>query len=380
MTGEAPAGANIELLLVGPVGRATGGIARYIAEQRRHLSDRVEITTHDTGALAGSREGTLAGVAVRSVVNLCRYPFRSPADLVHVHTAEYVSFYRNALYVLYASYVWRRPVVLHVHGPVFDEFVADASLPVRLLQRLVFSASDAVIVLSEHWREALEPYVPSESLLVLPNAIDPGDYEPKARGDVPELVFVADHVRRKGIADLAEALADLATRRPGEFRATIGGTGPLAAHAERVADDHAEVEYRGYLTESEKRELLDRASIYVLPTYAEGLPIGILEAMAGGNAIVSTAVGSIPGLVDPETGIVLEPGDPAALADALEELVGAPDRVESMGRAARAVVEESYTWSRIGDRLVDLYGTLLAGESPTTVGGIDAEHDRRGDR
>ncbi|MDN4032207.1 glycosyltransferase, partial [Chryseobacterium gambrini] len=73
-------------------------------------------------------------------------------------------------------------------------------------------------------------------------------------------------------------------------------------------------------------------SIYVLPAYAEGLPIGVLEGMAGGNAIVATAVGGVPDVVDDEGGRLVPPRDVDALAEALSSLVERPEEVSEMGK------------------------------------------------
>ena len=105
--------------------------------------------------------------------------------------------------------------------------------------------------------------------------------------------------------------------------------------------------------------MLCGASIYVLPAYAEGLPIGVLEGMAGGNAVVATAVGGVPDLIDEKGGRLVSPHDSEALADALEALVAAPEDVRQMGRHNAETVER-YTWERVIPRLTELYETVAA--------------------
>lgn len=347
-----------DLLVVGPAGYDTGGIARYIAEQRRQLPDDVAVTVHDTSVPEGSgRAWFLVGV-IASLYDAARYLLRSPPSVVHVHSSQGLSFLRKSFYVFVSSLVWRRPVVLHVHGPTFDEFVADASLPVGLYQRAVFAASDVVIVLSEYWRRVLESSVDSADLVVLPNAVDPSEYTPRYGVHPPGVAFISNHVSRKGVREFVDAIDALQADDDLEFHVTIAGTGPLAHHAERLADRHDDVEYCGYVSEERKRSILDESSIYVLPTHSEGLPIAILEGMAGGNAVVSTAVGAIPDVLDDENGVVVEPGDADALEAGLRKLLVRPDRVETMGRTNRETVCECYTWSRISSDLTRLYNRL----------------------
>jgi glycosyltransferase involved in cell wall biosynthesis len=91
--------------------------------------------------------------------------------------------------------------------------VSDASAPVRYLQSVVFAASDAIIVLSDYWYDTLEPHVLREKLTVLPNAVNPADYQPSFDINIPHIVFLADHVPRKGIADFAKAIDNLQKRQ-----------------------------------------------------------------------------------------------------------------------------------------------------------------------
>ena len=129
-----------------------------------------------------------------------------------------------------------------------------------------------------------------------------------------------------------------------------------------LATEFDAVEYHGFVSERRKLELLNEGSIYVLPTYAEGLPISLLEGMAGGNAIVSTTVGSIPEVVGPENGILVPPVDVDELCEAMESLVGDDDRRTAMARTNRATIEDEYTWDHITDQLLATYDRLVTGD------------------
>lgn len=360
-----PADDRPDVLLVGPIGAATGGIARYMTEQRDWLTTDAHVRVHDTSNAPGEGPVWFLAAFLRSLFGLLAYPFRRTPRLVHVHSSHDLSFLLSATYVLYAKYVWRVPVVFHIHGSSFDEFVTDPSPLVARLQRAVFDASDAVVVLSEYWRETLAREVPvsDEKLVVLPNAVDPREYDPTYGADPPRLVFIADHVERKGVVELAEA-ADALAADGVQFRLSIAGTGPADHYASDLAERHDEVEYLGYVSEAEKRRLLSEASVFVMPTYAEGLPIAMLEGMAGGNAVVSTTVGSIPEVIGDSNGRLVEPGDAVALEAALREVLADSTSVEEMGRINRRLVEERYDWADIADRLRTLYADLYAGEEP----------------
>jgi glycosyltransferase involved in cell wall biosynthesis len=347
----------LRVLLVGPV-RATGGIARYIDELRTRLPPAVAVAVYDTAAPAGSGPVRFVRGLVGALGDAVRFPFHPRPDVVHIQTAEEFSFLRKSAYVLLTRYVWDRPTILHIHGPTFDRFVSEASTPMRGLQRVVFAASTAIVVLSPHWQAVLGSSLPEHKVEVLRNAIDTTEYDPRFEPSIPHVVFVANHVPRKGIREFTDAIERL-MRRGANCRVSIAGSGPLDDRSERLAAEYDRVEYLGYVTETTKRELLCEASIYVLPAYAEGLPIGVLEGMAGGNAIVATAVGGVPDLVDESGGCLISPRDPGTLADAIADLVATPGRVGRMGRYNTERVE-NYTWERVLPRLIDLYERVAA--------------------
>jgi len=351
--GEPTHGTPLDLLIVGTFGG--GGIHQYIDEQVGRFSPAVSVSVYEMATrLTDGGPVDFLSAMVHSLRAAAGFPFRERPDAVHVHTSHRFSFYRAAFYVLVAAYVWQRPVVLHVHGSSFDEFVRTDDVGVRWLQSVVFDASDRILVLSDYWKDVLASRVPEEKLRVYPNAVDPDAYDPDYGADPPHLVFVSNLIRRKGVEELVAALDALADR-PVRFRASVAGDGPLSEDVEALAARHDAVEALGYVSEREKRDLLNGGSVFVLPTYAEGLPIAMLEGMAGGNAVVSTSVGSIPEVIDEGGGVLVEPGRADLLADALQRLVETPDETERMGRRNRALIEEEHAWDRIISRLERLY-------------------------
>ena len=374
---------DLDLLIVGPAGHDTGGVARYIDEHRRILPSDIRPRIYDVATPRGSGPEWFLRATALALADAIRFPFRRRPDVVHVHSSHYFSFFLSAFYVLFASLVWRRPVVIHVHGSSFDEFVETASGPVAALQSVVFGASDRVVVLSQYWQEALAGRVAAQKMVILPNAVDPDEYDPDYDAETPHVAFVSNHLARKGIGELTAAIEDLLAEGL-DFRATIAGDGPLSKHAETLAAERERVSYVGYVSEADKRDLLSNASIYALPTYAEGLPIGLLEGMAGGNAVVSTRVAAIPDVVDAESGELIEPGDEEALRAALRRLVESPEIVERAARRNRELVESTYSWGHTAERLATLYDDLCeddrrrsggAGRPGTRLGNADGRPD-----
>ena len=131
------------------------------------------------------------------------------------------------------------------------------------------------------------------------------------------------------------------------MRLVVAGDGPLRA----LVPDAL-----GFVSHDELERLYDRAAVVVLPSYREGLPLCVLEAMAHGRPVVATAVGGIPQLVeDGRTGLLVEPGDAEALRSALERLLSDPELRRRMGRAARARVQRMCSWERVTDETLAAY-------------------------
>ncbi|WP_449271878.1 glycosyltransferase family 4 protein [Halostella pelagica] len=195
-------------------------------------------------------------------------------------------------------------------------------------------------------------------MFVLPNAVDASEYSPSFDHEKPHLVFVSNHIERKGIVGFVDAIDRLKRNETPPFRVSIAGDGPLSDHASSLCETYDDAEYLGYVSEERKQALLEDASVYVLPTYAEGLPIALLEGMAGGNAVVTTDVGSIPEVVGDRNGRIITPGDVDGLKQALKAMVEDHETATGMGEANRDLVVDEYTWSTASDRLVDLYAEI----------------------
>jgi len=346
---------QIELLVVGPAKQTTGGIARYLSEQRRRLPDDISVRVYDGGTNSRTGSGALLLTLLTTLWAAIRFPFRRRPDVVHVHTSHRLAFYRASWYVFIAGVLWRRPVVVHIHGSSFDEFARDDSPVAFGTQKLNFGIADRVISLSDYWRTVLSERVSESKLVVVPNAIDPDEYEPSYNIDPPVATFVSNHIKRKGIRELVAAIDRLDDP---DFRIEIAGSGPLSHLAEDLAADSPAVTYRGYVSETEKRRLIEQSNLYVLPTYAEGLPIALLEGMAGGNAVLTTDVGAIPEVVDKKSGWVVPPGDVDALTDALREFSENPRATADMGRHNRRIVEDRFAWPVVVERLTDIYRSI----------------------
>ncbi len=176
----------------------------------------------------------------------------------------------------------------------------------------------------------------------------------------PRLVAIGRLAEQKGFPLLVEALARAVAEVP-DLHLTLVGDGPFRPLLERQiasAGLGAHVTLTGWLDEAGVRDELARAQALVLPSFAEGLPMVVMEAFAAGRPAIATAIAGVPELVTPETGWLVPAGDAAALALAIRHLAATPpDRLAEMGRAARKAVLRQHDITNEAETLAALFAS-----------------------
>ncbi len=279
---------------------------------------------------------------------------------LHVHVSTGVSFWRKLCFLL-PTYTVGVPAILHLHSGDFDSW--HASLP-PWLQRLVcrvFDRAAAIIVLSSSWQQWVRSVSRNPTVVAIYNPVRlpplAGDF---ATRDPAGLLFLGQFIDRKGAYDLVQAVARVVPAHP-QLKLVMAGNGEVERVRAEVArlklDKHVEV--LDWVGETQKQRLLERASIYVLPSYCEGLPMSVLEAMAAGLPVICTPVGGVPEAVtDGCEGRLIVPGDVDALCEALDALLSRLELRQRMGEAARSKVESTFSVACVLPQVEQLYAHL----------------------
>ncbi len=232
----------------------------------------------------------------------------------------------------------------------------------RFWIRRTMESSDLVVVLTESWGERIVQLAPKAKVEVLGNpvlipttALLTSDRASSHGGG--RVLFLGWIYDFKGCFDLLEAWVIFRERCPG-WRLAVGGKGEVEqflAAAERlgVRDD---LDFLGWIEGAEKERELRRADVFVLPSYNEGMPVSVLEAMAYGVAVVATPVGGVPDMMKPDVhGLWVQPGDIDGLSRAMEALATAPERRATLTTAAREHVVRHNSVQVVIGQLLMLY-------------------------
>jgi len=346
------------VLMVGTDPAGMGGI-RTVVEgyAAAGLFDEIDctyVTTHRPGSHWTKVRAALSGwsgVALRLAM------LDSP--LVHVHLSSRASFWRKSVVCLLARLA-RRPYLLHVHGSEFAQFYEECSPLARRIVRRVLAGATLVLALSEAWRATLARISPQARVEVLTNAVPLpplADLQRVASGE-PTLLFLGEMARHKGIFELARAFAQVTGRFP-TLKLVYGGTGRALEEIRQLGAQlelDGRMECIGWLESQRKRAALAGATIFVLPSYVEGMPMALLEAMSWGLPVVATAVGGVPEIITHEVdGLLVAPGEIAALAAAIARLASDARLRERLGRAARETIATRFSLNAAVERLLQIY-------------------------
>jgi glycosyltransferase involved in cell wall biosynthesis len=297
----------------------------------------------------------------------CRNYFKQySADLIHVVTPD-----PGAAMIVRAGCAAGTPVLYQELGT--PHYMPELEIHYERFAKIIPLCSEVAAlspILAQQWAESFS----CDAISVLPLLVEDtrsllrASRQRRAAGVT--VGFAARLERGKGPLILVEAFAR-ARRELNDAVLMLAGTGPqerevrARAFALGILDSCS---FPGaYACPEDKSAFMQKLDLFVLPTLAEGTPNSIIEAMAHGLPIIASAVGGIPDMITPETGILVPPGDVAALTDAITLLATRPDLREQMGRAARKRYEKLFSPQAVLPMLVTAYQRLAAKDTGRVI-------------
>jgi phosphatidylinositol alpha-1,6-mannosyltransferase len=298
--------------------------------------------------------------------NYDRFLTAEPADLVHVHRAYHRQFLCQEVVGLSVPLV----VTVHSVNPLLQ------SNPAWMRSMITgnYRRARHLIAVSNFVRDKIVGYgARPEATTVIHNGVDLSVFTPEPPAPAREelglpqdrflFLFSGNLIARKGVAVLVRAFCQLVGRQP-EAHLVIIGTGEQEAALRTLTAQFEitdQVTFAGYRPFAEMPKWYQACDVFVMPSWAEGLSMAILEAMASGRPVVSTRpeTGDHDAVYPEETGLLTDYGDIEQLALALERLCSEPGLSQDLGRNARRLAEEKFSWQRIGQKTADFYRCVL---------------------
>jgi L-malate glycosyltransferase len=354
------------------------GLAKRLVD-RKH---RVTIITRGSWKKTYSEE-VINGITVYRVRFMPSYPFHlqlhgffisiflksveSNFDLVHLHNAN-VPFVDTSL-----------PKVVTVHGTMKGYFpclkILDLpSLIFRVFELIFISIdrkliknADRVIAISKGCANELKYFYGIENSIIVNNAIDSKFFCPLGSKDNKNvyILYAGRLSSEKGLIDLVKSAVYVCEKYP-DIKFVIAGKGPLDSRLRKLVTNlHLEhnFSFKGNVNHDILLKFYQNATLYVLPSYREGLPTTLLEAMSCGLPVVATAIAGISDvIVDHNMGILIPPNNPEELANAILSLLGDEKLREEIGSNARKHVQKYYDWDIITSEIEKVYQSLFSRE------------------
>ena len=371
---------KVKVMLVGPVPPPLGGIALYVKKMMKSkiIINSFNLELFNTAIPEDVRsfdkrnersyfsflsDGLISGFRLLLYVFYTFFDFfysikKNKPKIVHIFTNSYWGFWRSSIY-LFITRALGIKVIFHLLNAIDDFWAASGPASKRLIQ-LSLKQAQLLIVQSE----SIKSFVSSVSdtpCNVIYNGVD-NDISKKSsdiKNGKINLIFIGSLTKNKGVFDIIDVASKMLG---GKYIFTFIGTGPRnefldysnSLGVQKITD------FRGPVSNSEKINLLKKAHILLLPSYAEGQPVAILEGMAAGLPIISTNVGSIPEIVTDEiNGFIIEPGDTDHLCDCIIKLSSNQLLYNEISKNNINEIKNKYRIERVHEEIVDNYKSII---------------------
>ncbi len=346
------------ILYIAPSPSVKGGISTVI---KGYLSSDLP-KIHNIFLSSSHVDGTKFIKLIQAVLGLVKtlvYLIYKGIDIVHIHGGDITSFKRKFYYIKLIRF-FKSKIIYHHHGAAFMEEYNVASRRWKNRIKRTLEEIDLVICLSESWRNNILKVAPAATIKVIPNGINIINFPGKKISNGMNLTFLGLIGERKGIFDLLKVVKRLIDDGI-EAKLRIGGNGEIDRLREEITDlDLSDnVNFLGWISKDQKDFLLKETDIFLLPSYGEGMPMSIIEAMSYSIPVISTSVGGVPELVsDGETGFLINPGDLGALYEKIKFLIQNKKYRKKFGKQGKQIIQNKHNTDAIIKKMLDIYDSL----------------------
>ncbi|AVX19942.1 Glycosyltransferase involved in cell wall bisynthesis [Carboxydocella sporoproducens DSM 16521] len=333
------------VITIGPNPHSKGGIASVEKLIMEHFPQNIGnyfVNTYSEGNLLVK---ILVFLWSLVKLNLIIMNHRNKVKIVHIHFSSKGSLVRKAIIAINLM-LCKKPYILHAHTSEFHLFYNRLPKLVQKLIKIIFNKCKYLIVLSKYWREYFisNLNLPKNKIKILPNPVKISSLKQKDKNNGKINIFFAGRIcKPKGAFDLIKAIKSLPENIVERLQVEIAGDGEIekARNMVEELELYEYVKIYSWLSEAERNQKFLNADIFILPSYNEGLPMALLEAMSYGLAIITTPVGGIPEvIINNENGILVHPGNLKEISDAIRQLILDRNKIYYLGANARKTVEK----------------------------------------
>jgi glycosyltransferase involved in cell wall biosynthesis len=310
------------------------------------ISDYVNWILIDTTAKTNQKRHFLTRLipAFGRLTKSCYHMFFSKVDIVMVFASSGFSFLEKGLVIKIGRFLNKKTIIAPRSGFLIEDIKEIKGFKDKV--RKILNKSDYIICQGTLWKEFFknEFSLVDEKLEIINNWIAVDEYYPikKTVNSPVRILFLGWVTKNKGIYDLVNAIKEI---RDKNFIVEIAGNGDEFKNLESLLEKEGlskKVHLLNWVYGEQKKLLLNRADIFVLPSYREGMPNSLIEAMASHTAIIATRVGGIPDLIRSKiNGILVSPGDIDALKNAILYYLEDEERIIKFGERALEHVREN---------------------------------------
>lgn len=342
-----------KVLMIGPARSVHGGISGVVNNYyEAGLKEKIDLCYIGT-MVEGSKIRKLLKAMTAYIQFLCKLP---KYQIVHVNVASDASYVRKSLFIRTAKLAGKK-IVIHQHGGDFEGYYGSLSPKGKESVKKVLSMGDAFVTLTPVGKVFFGNIVNPVKIIILPNAVRIPEAVSKEYGQ-KKLLFLGRICKEKGIGELLHVMPRLKQQFP-DVMLYLGGIWEDEKLKKQVEACSDCVTYIGWISGKDKEKYLTDCDIFVLPTYFEGQPVSVLEAMAYSCAIAASEVGGIPQMITQgQTGILMQPKDENSLQDALTKLLANPELCKQLGENAREKIQKEFSIEESMKRLLSIYEKL----------------------
>lgn len=352
---------KMKILMIGNDASVKGGITSVITQLLAHNwnKENIDICFIPTYIDAGNLKKILFFINAYRKINV-KLKTDKP-EIVHIHMSYKGSFTRKYL-IHRLCQKYGVTDVIHLHGSEFKKWYDRCDDKKKERIRCLLKEAGTVIVLGNKWDEIIKSIEPTTNTLIVSNTVHVPEEQVRWNESF-KILFMGVLIQRKGVSDLLQAVKILKdTEKIKNIKIIIAGTGIEEGALKKLRDEleiTEYVEFVGWTSGKKKEKLFKECQMLVLPSYNEGLPIAILEAISYGMPIVATNVGDISAaVIDGKNGYLVKPGDSNGLAVALANIFMNKDVYLKFSAFSRQLAETRFSDDRYFGQLKECYMNL----------------------